>query len=494
VTRAQKRWLLVATILGSSMAFIDGTVVNVALPALQHAFDADMRGVQWVLEGYTLALAAFLLVGGAAGDLYGHRRVFALGAALFALASIGCGLAGSLPVLVIARGIQGIGGALLVPGSLALINESFAPDERGAAIGAWSGWSAITTAGGPVLGGWLVQHASWRWVFFVNVPIAVAVLLILRLALPPAPRRTRTAHLDLAGTALTAVGFGAVVLGLIEHDRGTLFIAVAESIGVVALVALLVVESRVRDPMLPLALFRSRAFSGANLLTLLLYTGLSGVFFFLPLNLIQVQGFTPTQAGAALLPFVLFMSTLSKWAGALVPRVGARLPLVVGTLVSGAGFVLFMLPGAHAGYVRGFLPGIVVLGLGMAVVVAPLTTVVMASVEEAHAGAASGINNAVSRVAGLLAVAVFGVLLSSTFDATLTNALERARVPPAEQLRIAAQHEKLAAIETANAAGREAVERAFVAGFRVALGAAAALALLAAGIASATIPGRKPKA
>ena len=474
------------------MAFIDGTVVNVALPALQHALAADVRGVQWIIEAYTLALAAFLLVGGAAGDLYGHRRVFAIGAALFALASIGCGFATTLPILVAARSIQGLGGALLVPGSLALINESFAPDERGAAIGAWSGWSAITTAGGPVLGGWLVEHASWRWVFFVNVPLAVAVLMILRLALPPAPRRIRVARLDLLGTALTAIGFGAVVLGLIEHGRGAMFIAVAEGIGVVALAALLLVESRIADPMLRLSLFRSRAFTGANLLTLLLYTSLSGVLFFLPLNLIEVQGFSPTQAGAALLPFVLFMSAMSKWSGALVAHVGARLPLVTGTLVAGAGFALFILPGTHAGYLGGFLPGIAVLGVGMAVVVAPLTTVVMASVDEAHAGAASGINNAVSRVAGLLAVAVFGVLLSSTFDATLKS--ELGSVPAAEQRHLYGQREKLAAMETESEAGREAVRRAFVAGFRAASMTAAALALLAAGVAAVTIPGRKARA
>lgn len=469
------------------MAFIDGTVVNVALPFLQKNLNATVIGVQWVVEAYSLFLSALLLVGGSLGDRYGRRLIFLIGVALFALASAACGFATNINQLIAARAVQGVGGALLVPGSLAIISASFSREGRGRAIGTWSGFSAITTAIGPVLGGWLIEHFSWRAAFFINVPIAGAVLLISLCFVPESRDEDETGPLDWSGAALTTVGLGGLVYGLIESSRLSLLapvVIVSLLLGIASLLLFLLVESRAQNPMLPLPLFRSRDFAGANLLTLLLYAALGGTLFFLPLNLIQVQGFSATAAGAAFLPFVIIMFSLSRWSGGLVDRFGARLPLTIGPVIAAFGFALFTLPARAQTYWTGFFPAIVVLGLGMAVSVAPLTTTVMTSVKEQQAGVASGINNAVSRVAGLLAIAILGVLMLHTFSRRLDQRLAVMQIDTGTRQLVYAQRVKLAGLElpaNVNSEIRSELENAvadsFVAGFRVIMFIGAGLAL-----------------
>jgi EmrB/QacA subfamily drug resistance transporter len=482
-------WILAATILGSSMVFIDGTVVNVALPALQSDLNATVIDVQWVVEAYALFLAALLLTGGSLGDNFGRKRIYIIGVLLFALASIGCGLALNINQLIIARAVQGVGGALLVPGSLAIISSSFSEEERGRAIGTWSGFTAITAAVGPVLGGWLIGNVSWRAVFFINVPFTIVVLLLVFLHVPES-RDEESQGLDWPGAALATISLGSIVFGLIESSRlgfSHPLILAALSVGVVTLVLFLVIEARKRNPMLPLTMFRSRNFSGANLLTLFLYTALSGALFFLPLNLIQVQGYSATAAGAALLPFILIMFLLSRWSGGLIKRYGAKLPLVVGPMIVACGFLLFMLPDVGGSYWLTFFPAVVVLGLGMAISVAPLTTTVMSSVKENRAGIASGINNAVSRTAGLLAVAVFGLVMLQGFNSGLNDRLQGFSLEPELKQELDKQRMRLADVElpaTLDAATKtklhEAINQSFVTGFRrVALGSAL-LAVLSA--------------
>ena len=495
-TKEAGPWILAVTILGSSMAFIDSTVVNVALPALQTRLGGTVTDIQWVVESYGLLLGALILVGGSLGDLFGRRRMFLVGVTVFAVASAGCGLAPNIHQLVLARAVQGIGAAFLVPGSLSIISSSFGEKERGRAIGTWSGFTAITTALGPVLGGWLIEHASWRWAFFINVPLA-AVVIGLSLWRVPESRTIAGGSIDRTGALIATVGLGGVAYGFIES--GSLgwshpSVWVTLVVGCASLITFFIFESRVDSPMVPLELFRSRDFSGANLLTLFLYAAL-GIFFFLfPLNLIQVQHYSATATGAAALPLIMLMFLLSRWSGGLVARYGPKLPLVIGPIIAAAGFLLFAVPSVGGSYWRMFFPAFVVLGFGLAVSVAPLTTVVMGAVDQNRAGTASGINNAVARVAGLLSIAVLGVVLVNAFSFYLNRRLLDLAIPAGATRDLQANEIKLAALtvpagigpDTA-AALRVSIERAFIFGFRSIMLICAGLSVTSAAFAWRTI-------
>ena len=486
------RWTLAATILGSSMTFIDATVVNVALPALQADLHATITDVQWVIEAYALFLGALILVGGSMGDQFGRKRVFLFGLIFFTVASIFCGIATSPGTLVIGRALQGIGAAFLVPGSLAIISATFDEAERGRAIGTWSGFSAITTAIGPVSGGWLVEHVSWRAVFFLNVPLAIIVLVLSLRFMKESRDPSRTTQIDWTGAVLAVLGLGGVVFGLLEWPplgASHPLVVGALAIGAFSLVLLLIVERRVSNPMLPLALFRARPFALANILTLLLYAALGVVLFLVPLNLIQVQHYTATAAGAALLPFPVMMFVLSRWSGGLVARVGSRLPLTMGPAIAALGLAFYARPGIGGTYWTTFFPAVVVLGFGMAVTVAPLTTTVMSAVDPRHAGVASGVNNAVARVAGLLSVAVFSVALAQTFDARVRPPLTHLALSSAATEEIDRELPRMAGADLAHVLSipppeqrvvRAIIDEGFVFAFRLLVIGAAALALAAA--------------
>jgi EmrB/QacA subfamily drug resistance transporter len=424
----QARWVLGATVLGSGIAFLDSTVVNVALPAIGKDLDASLAELQWTINAYLVTLSALLLLGGSLGDRLGRRRVFVIGLTAFTAASVLCGAAPSPAALVVARGVQGVGGALLVPGSLAIIAATFHPDDRARAIGAWSGLAGVTSSIGPFLGGWLIDSVSWRLIFLINVPLAaVAVAIALRHV--PETRAASSQPLDVAGATLVSAALVGISYAAIEH-RGTASV-VAAVVGLVALVAFLLAERRSRHPMLPLDLFRSRQFSGTNLTTFAVYAGLSGVMFLLTLRLQVSMGYSALEAGAALAPFSALMLVLSPRAGQLGQRIGARLPMTVGPVTSAAGILLLSAVGPGDRYPAAVLPAVVVLGAGMALTVAPLTAAVFASVGEEHTGVASGVNNAVARVAGLAAVAVLpavagigaGDALAADLDAGYTTAL-----------------------------------------------------------------------
>jgi EmrB/QacA subfamily drug resistance transporter len=492
-------WILAAAILGTSMAFIDSTVVNVALPALQSTFKATVIDVQWVVESYGLLLGALILVGGAAGDLFGRRKIFLTGVTLFALASMACGLAQSVEQLIASRALQGLGAALLTPGSLAIISASFSEEDRGRAIGTWSGFSAITTALGPVLGGWLIQHASWRWIFFINVPLAAGVVVI-SLRHVPESRGTDAKRLDYPGALIVTLGLGTLIYGLIESPQlgwRNPRVLVSLIVAALCLLAFPFVESSAVSPMVPLKLFRSRTFSGANLLTLFLYAALGIFFFIFPMNLIQVQGYSATAAGAAALPLILLMFFLSRWSGGLVSRYGSRLPLIIGPVIAAAGFALFAVPSIGGSYWTTFFPAFLILGFGMSVSVAPLTTSVMGAVEQNHAGAASGINNAVARVAGLLAIAVFGIVMVQAFAARLDHELSVLGVSQQAHDEMQSNRTRLAGIDIPRDLDPKQAQEvkadvadSFVFAFRVVAYSCALLAVASALVASLLIEGR----
>ncbi|HEY3811349.1 MAG TPA: DHA2 family efflux MFS transporter permease subunit [Acidimicrobiales bacterium] len=416
------RWVIAATVLGSGMAQLDGTVVGIALPTIGRQFHTGVSTLQWVVTGYTLTLAGLLLLGGALGDRLGRRRVFVVGTVWFAVSSLACGVAPNAPALIGARALQGIGAALLTPGSLAILQASFAPDDRSKAIGAWSGLGGVAAAVGPFLGGWLIDAVSWRLIFFINLPLAAATVLISTRHVPESRDPTVSGRIDAGGAALVTLGLIGLIYGLIEgpvlgwHSTLTVVALVG---GALALIAFWAVEGREPHPMMPPAVFRSVQFSAANAVTFAVYGGLGGALFLLPVDLQQVSHYSPLGAGAALLPVTILMLVLSARSGALAARIGPRLQMSVGPIVVAAGLALMVRATGSSGYLVDVLPPVAVLGLGLAITVAPLTSTVLAAAPAEHTGVASAINNDVARTASLVAVAVLPVAAGITGDSYL---------------------------------------------------------------------------
>jgi EmrB/QacA subfamily drug resistance transporter len=493
----QRRWVLVATILASVIAYIDESVVNVALPAIAQDLATSVAAIQWVINAYTLCLAAFLLVGGATGDRFGRRAVLVIGTAIFAVASVWCGFAASLGQLIVARAIQGIGAALLIPSSLAIIGASFPEAERGRAIGTWAGFSAIAAAVGPLLGGWIVDHLGWHFIFLINPFLAAPVIWIAWRHVPESHDPDAPPGIDGLGALLAFAGLGGLAFGLIalpDREMGRTSALASLAAGLLLLIAFVWHEARTRAPMMPPGLFRSRTFSGVNAMTLLLYAALGGTFFVLPFDLIQVRGESATIAGAVFLPFTVIMGVLSRWSGGLLDRVGARLPLIVGPTIVAGGFALLAVFGPTTAYWIGFLLPMAVIGLGMAVTVAPLTTTVINAVPRHQTGMASGINNAVASVATLLAVAVFGAVALAGYDRALDHQRENPALSSAvketlERARgtFVVEPSLTSGLGDDRALAEAVVKDALAQGIRLALLFAAALSLASAACAAATI-------
>ncbi|MFL9452018.1 MULTISPECIES: MFS transporter [Nostocales] len=486
-------WVLLSTILASSMAFIDASALNVALPALQSNLGATGVELLWIVNAYLLMLAALILVGGSLGDKLGRKKVFAIGICLFILASLACGFAPTTKFLIAARILQGIGGAMMIPGSLAIITAYFEPEHRGGAIGTWSAATTIVTVAGPVLGGLLSEAGFWRGVFLINLPIGITTLIILYLKVPESRNEEASVKIDYLGAILATLGLAGLTYGFISlHDFGIHDPRIYGTLsgGAIALLAYISVEARSAHPMMPLYLFKSRTFSGTNLLTLFLYGALSVGTFFLCLNLVQAQGYSQSIAGLADMPFALLLSGLSPWAGQLADRYGPRIPLIVGPFLAGLGFLLMAFVGLTRGaseYWTTFFPGIVVFGLGMAITVAPLTTAVMGSVGTEYAGTASGINNAVSRTAGVLAIAIVGSLALSTYSLSLQEHTTCIHLSNAARLLLQSQARQLGQIAPIVGVAPEnvdavetAVKLAFVDTFRLVMIICTGLAWLSA--------------
>jgi EmrB/QacA subfamily drug resistance transporter len=498
LSTSRERWILAATIIASTMAFSDMTIVNVALPVLQRDLGASFAAVQWVVEAYTLVLSAMILVGGATGDLYGRRRVFAIGIVVFALASAACGLAPDAETLVAARGLQGFGAALMMPGSLAILSASFPRARHGDAIGLWSASTGVAMAIAPAFGGWLIDTFSWHAAFLINLPLAVLALAITLWRVPesraPESGTSQAKRLDLIGMALATLGLGALTFGLIAAgERGFSDPASAGPLlAGIALLALFIAaerraEKRRRHPMIPPRLFRLPDFGGIQAFTFLLWAALQGTAFFVPFRLMQVQGFAPTEAGMALLPLVVISALLSRWFGRLADRVSPRRLLVAGALLTGTGFILLAVPDEHTQYLWGFMPALVMMGIGMGVCQVPVTVVALNAAGPGAVGTASAINNMAARTGGLIAVALFGLVLAHGYSVALTPALKGAGLPEAAQAAIAAQRAKLAGAllppgldPAQQEAATAAIKHAFISGYRWAMACAGAMAYLSA--------------
>ncbi len=487
---ASGKWIVAATVLGSSLVFIDSTIVAVALPVIQTNFRASAFAAQWVVEGYTLVLGALMLLSGALGDRYGRKRLFIWGVVVFAIGSVVCGLAPSMPALIAARVLQGAGGTMLAPASLALIGASFEGAARGRAIGMWSGLTAVAGAIGPVAGGTIVDHFGWRWVFYVNVPIAIAIVAISLRHLRESRDESASGTLDLAGSLLVTAALGAIVYAFVASGLEGWNASTGGALGggVVLLAAFVYVERRIANPVLPFHLFADRAFTGINVMTFLLYGALGGLFYFLPFLMIQVNGYSATFTGLAMLPFLALIVVLSRFSGALVYRVGRRDLLVTGPSLAALGFAAFaFLPDLH--YWRGVLPAVLLIGCGMGLTVAPLVATLIDSVPEHNVGLASGINNAISRIAGLLAIAVLGAVLAAAFDARLDARMHAANFSVAQRSDVGAQRSAMAAARFQDNRETIVVHAAYVDGFRVAAFACALLAAASALTAAIALAG-----
>ncbi len=497
------RWVLFATVLASSMAFINQSTLNVALPALQSALGASGSELLWIINGYNLMIASFLLVGGTLGDRFGRKKILCAGIVVFTAASLACGLSFTTAFLIGARVVQGIGGALMVPGSLAIITATFPPDRRGRAIGTWSAATTITTVAGPLIGGVLAEKGLWRFVFFINVPIAIAALAALILHVPESIGEGASQKIDFTGAGLATLSLVGIAFGFTSapeygfSDPRVLFSLIA---GGVLLAAFVFVEKKSSHPMLSLAIFRSRSFSGANLLTFFLYGALAAYSLFLSLNIIQIQGYRETLAGAVFIPFVLLLAGMSRWSGKLVDKRGPRIPLVAGPSIVGAGFLITGfagLTGGPADYWTTFLPGIVVFGVGMGLTVAPLTTTVMSSVTEKLAGTASGINNAASRVAGVLAIAIMGSIALISFNNSALDRISDMELPSGVRYELEKEVSKFGDAGVPESVPAEffpeidrSLKYAFVDTFRLLMYICAAMAWISAGLAALLVKPR----
>jgi EmrB/QacA subfamily drug resistance transporter len=487
-----KGWVVVASVIGSSMIAIDSTAVNVALPIVQRELQATSDEMLWVVEAYVLFLAALTLPGGSLGDRFGRRRTFVTGVAIFAAASAVCAAAPNGAALIVARCVQGVGGALALPQSLALVSAAFRGAERGRAIGIWASFAAITSASGPLLGGLLAQTASWRWVFVINLPLAAAVLAIALLRIEESRDEQAPRAIDVRGAALATVGLGLLVFGLLRMQRGVDAVALGGiAAGLCGLALFVLAQSRASQPMLPPDLFRSRTFTVANVYTLLLYAALGGSMFFVPLAMIDAQQYTPAAAGAVMLPFVALRVLFSRWSGGLIARFGVRAPLMYGAALAGAGFVAFALPGLGGSYWTTYFPAVLLLGSGGVLFIAPLTTTVFDASDPRRTGIASAVNHAVARVAGLLAIAALGLVFAAVFGREFERQLDNVAVSASTRRMAVEQRPRFVAgsvpagIPPADRAPVEAAIRTgFIGGFRVVMLLSGLLAFIAAGIAA----------
>lgn len=502
ISSTEKKWALAATIIGSGMAFINGSVVNVALPAIQSALDASVADMQWVVSIYTFILGTLILTGGSAGDYYGRKRVFGLGVFIFLLSTVWCGLAPDVVQLIIARGGQAIGGAMMIPGSLAIITDLYEKEQRGKAIGTWSGFTALATATGPLMGGILVDQFSWRYIFLISVPLAMAALAILYFRVPESRIKSEDGQPDWKGALLATLGLGLLCYSLIEASEFGIYNPIVLStagLGVTIFSAFIWLERRIENPMVRLGMFRSLSFSGANLVTLFFYFSLAGVFFLLPFNLIQVQGYSATAAGAAFIPFPLLVGGLSRWSGGMIVRFGARPMLMAGPVITSIGFLLLGIYGTGSSYWICFFPGISLMGLGVAVSFAPMNTTVMSSVDKRDAGSASGVNKAVARLSGMLSVALLGALAITLFGNELSALMQQNEIPKAVQQQLMQEKANLATasipenvpleLETTL---QESIKQSFLNSFQKVMYISAALVLLGA-VCAGLMVSYKPK-